>query len=215
MSLAKAMVFPIVMYECVSFIIKKAECPELMLLNCSIREDSCWSWSSNTLAPERSWCWERLRAGREEGNRGWDGWMASPTQWKWIWAISGRQWKTRKPGWLQSIGSQRIRHDLAIEQQQPWSTWPKHGRTSILYSVLYWLEAHHEFVIFKGKGKCKDVNTSRWQKLGTVLVYTPQHLSVVVFLENKSQWSVLCMLIWFCIVSWTFEYYVDILWILL
>ena len=38
---------------------------------------------------KRSWCWERLRAG-EGGNRGWGGWMASQTQWTWIWANSGR-----------------------------------------------------------------------------------------------------------------------------
>ena len=50
--------------------------------------DWCWSWNSNTLATwcgelthlKRPWCWERLRAG-EGDDRGWDGWMASPTQW--------------------------------------------------------------------------------------------------------------------------------------
>ena len=36
------------------------------------------------------WCWERLRAGGEVGNKGWDGWMASPTQWTWVWTNSGR-----------------------------------------------------------------------------------------------------------------------------
>ena len=40
---------------------------------------------------KRPWCWERLRAKGEEGGRGWDGWMASPTQWTWVWANSGRQ----------------------------------------------------------------------------------------------------------------------------
>ena len=52
----------------------------------------CWSWSSNTLAPwceelthwKRSWCWERLKAEGEGDDRGWDGWMASPTQWTWV-----------------------------------------------------------------------------------------------------------------------------------
>ena len=48
----------------------------------------------------------------EEGNdRGWGGWMASPTQWTWVWASSGRWWRTRKPGMLQSMGSQKVRHD--------------------------------------------------------------------------------------------------------
>ena len=39
---------------------------------------------------KRLWCWERLKAGGEEGVRGWDGWMASPTQWIWVWANSRR-----------------------------------------------------------------------------------------------------------------------------
>jgi len=38
---------------------------------------------------EKTWCWERLKAGGEGDNRGWDGWMASPTQWTWVWASSG------------------------------------------------------------------------------------------------------------------------------
>ena len=44
------------------------------------------------------WCWGRLRVGGEGGNRGWDGWMVSPTQWTWVWANSGRQWRTGKSG---------------------------------------------------------------------------------------------------------------------
>ena len=57
---------------------------------------------------KRPWCWESLRAEGEGGDRGWDGWMASPTQWTWVWASSGRWWRTGKPGVLQSIGSQRV-----------------------------------------------------------------------------------------------------------
>ena len=45
----------------------------------------------------KPWCFERLKAGGEEDSRGWDGWMASPTQWKWIWAHSGCCWWTGKP----------------------------------------------------------------------------------------------------------------------
>ena len=52
---------------------------------------------------------------RRRGNREWDGWMASPTQWTWVWANSGRQWRTGKPG--VSMGSQRVGHDLVTEQQ--------------------------------------------------------------------------------------------------
>ena len=84
---------------------------------------------SNTLA---TW-WEEptqcknlmLRKGRRKGgSRGWGGWMASPTQWAWVWANSGRWWRTGKPDVLQSMGSPRVRHDWAPEQQQrketPW-----------------------------------------------------------------------------------------------
>ena len=64
----------------------------------------------------RPWCWERLTAGGEGGSKGWDGWMASPTQWTWIWPNSGRSWRIGKPGVLQSMGSQKVRHDLETEQ---------------------------------------------------------------------------------------------------
>ena len=73
----------------------------------------CWSWNSNTLATwceelrhwKRPWCWERLKAG-EGDDRRWDGWMASPTQWTWVWVNSGSWWWTGRPGVLQFMGSQ-------------------------------------------------------------------------------------------------------------
>ena len=58
-----------------------------------------------------------MRAGAEEGNRVWDGCMTSLTQRTWIWANSGRQWKTGKPGVLKPMRSQRVRHDLVTEKQ--------------------------------------------------------------------------------------------------
>ena len=81
----------------------------------------CWSWKSNTLATwykelthwKRPWCWERLRAGGEGDDRGWDGWMTSLTQWTWVWVDSGSWWWTRRPGVLQFMGSQRVGHDQA------------------------------------------------------------------------------------------------------
>ena len=79
-------------------------------------KDWWWSWHSNTLATwceelihwKRSWCRERLRAGGEGEARGWDGWMASPTQWTWVWVGSGSWWWTGKPGMLQSMGWQEL-----------------------------------------------------------------------------------------------------------
>ena len=59
----------------------------------------------------------RLRAG-EEHSRGRDGWMASMTQWTWVWANPGRWWRTGKPGVLWSMGSQRVGHDWATERWQ-------------------------------------------------------------------------------------------------
>ena len=66
---------------------------------------------------KRPWCWERLRAGGEEDDRGWDGWRASLTQWVWVWANSRRWWRIRRPSMLPSTGSQKVRHDWEIEQQ--------------------------------------------------------------------------------------------------
>ena len=53
-------------------------------------------------------CWERLKAGGERDNKEWDGWMASPTQWTWVWASSRRWWWTGKPDMLQSMELQRF-----------------------------------------------------------------------------------------------------------
>ena len=63
---------------------------------------------------KRPWCWERLKTG-EGDNRGWDGWMASLTQWTWILASSRRWWRIGKPGMLQSMESQRLGHSWVIE----------------------------------------------------------------------------------------------------
>ena len=77
-------------------------------------KDWCWSWNSNVLATwceelthlKRPWCWERLKAGGKGDDREWDGWMASPTRWIWVWISSGSWWWIGKPDGLQSTGSQ-------------------------------------------------------------------------------------------------------------
>ena len=118
--LVKALVFPVVMYGCESWTIKKAECQRIDAF-----ELWCWRrlsrvpWTARrsnqsilkeinseysleglmlklklqyfghlmrrTDSMEKSWCWERLKAGGEGDDRGWDGWMASPTGWTWVW----------------------------------------------------------------------------------------------------------------------------------
>ena len=88
-------------------------------------KDWCWSWSTNTLATwceelthwKRPWCWEGLGSGGEGDNRWWDDWMASLTGWAWVWVNSGSRWWTGKPGVLQSMRLQRVRHNWASEQQ--------------------------------------------------------------------------------------------------
>jgi len=141
----KAMVFPVVMYGCESWIINKVEMEELMLLNCGVGKDS-WKSPLNSKAikpvnPKGNQSWifigrtdaesdapivwpsdmkdsfeKTLMLGKTEGRRrsgwkGWDGWMASPTQWTWVWASSGSWRWTGKPGVLKSMGLQRVGHD--------------------------------------------------------------------------------------------------------
>ena len=100
-------------------------------------KDWCWSWNSNTLAIwcqelthwKRPWCWERLRAGGEGDDGGWDGWMASLTQWIWVWVNSGSWWWTGRPGMLQFMGSRRVRHNWATELD-----WTEHS-TALWYTM--------------------------------------------------------------------------------
>ena len=143
--LVKAMVFPVVMYGCESWTIKKAECWRIDIFECSVRGEP-WqsltlhgdqilkeinpkysleglmlklqhfgSWCEEPIHYKGPWCWKRLNAGGERDNREWDGWMASPTQWTWVSASSGRWWRTWKPGVLQSMGSQRVGHNWVTE----------------------------------------------------------------------------------------------------
>ena len=153
--LVKAMVFPVVMYGCESWTVKKAE-------HWRIDAFELWYWRrllrvprtarrSNQsilkeISPEysfeglmlklklqyfghlrqrtdsfkRPWCWERLKVGREGEDRGWDGRMASLTQWTWVWTNS-RNWRwTGRPGMLQFMGSQRVGHDWTTELNWTW-----------------------------------------------------------------------------------------------
>ena len=101
-------------------------CKEIQLVHPKADQsckDWCWSWNSNTLATsceelsrwKRPWCGEKLWAGGEGDDGGWDGWMASPTRWTRVWVNSGRLWWTGKPGMLWFRGSQRVGHDWATE----------------------------------------------------------------------------------------------------
>ena len=86
-------------------------------------KDWCCSWNFNTLATwweelthwKTPWLWVRLKVGGEGDNRGWDGWMVSPSRWTWVWASSGSWWWIGKPGIVQSMGLQRVRDDWVTE----------------------------------------------------------------------------------------------------
>ena len=152
--LVKPMVFPVVMYGCVSWTINKAErqridafelwCwrrllrvrwtarssnqfilkeinPEYSLERLMLKLWYLWylaTWCKEQIHWKRPWCWEIWKAGGEGGDLGWDGWMASLTQWTWVWTSTGRWRRTGKPGVVQSMGLQRVGHDWATEQQQ-------------------------------------------------------------------------------------------------
>ena len=70
-------------------------------------------WRTDSL--EKSLMLGKIEVGGEGDARGWDGWMASPTQWTRVWVGSRSWWWTGRPGVLQSMGSQRVGHDQVIE----------------------------------------------------------------------------------------------------
>ena len=148
--LVKAMVFPVVMYGCESWTVKKAEC-----LGINAFELWCWRrllrvpWTARRsnqcilkeISPrislegmmlklklqyfghlmqrvdslEKTLMLGGIGTGGEGDDRGWDGWMALPTRWTWVWVNSGSWWWTGRPGVLRFMGSQTVRHDWATE----------------------------------------------------------------------------------------------------
>ena len=100
----------------------------------------------------KDWRWERLRARGEGGSRGWDGWMASPTQWTWVWASSKRLWRTGKPGMLQSMGLQRVKNDLVTKQ-----SWIFIGRADAeAETLILWPSDAKNWLMWKGPDARKD-----------------------------------------------------------
>ena len=76
-----------------------------------LKPNTLTSWCRELTHLKRPWCWERLRAGGEGDDRGWDGWMASLTQWTWVWLGSGSWWWTGRPDVLRFMGLQRVEHN--------------------------------------------------------------------------------------------------------
>ena len=139
--LVKAIVFPVVMYGCESWTVKKEHwridafelwCWRLLRVPWTARRSNqsllkvispgysleglmlklkfqyLATWWEKLTHLKRPWCWERLKAEGEGDDRGWDGWMASLSQWTWVWVDSGSWWWTGRPGELQSMGLSRV-----------------------------------------------------------------------------------------------------------
>ena len=104
-------------------------------------KDWCWSWNSSSLTTsceelthlKRPWCWERLKAGGEVDNRGWDSWMASPTWWAWVYVNSGSWWWTGRPGMLHSMGHRE-------SDMTEWLNWTEHTQDSQIISKYLFLD---------------------------------------------------------------------------
>ena len=103
-----------------------------------------WPPHSKSWLIGKDWCWERLGAGGEGDDRGWDGWMASPARWTWIWVNSRSWWWTGRPGVLQFMGLQRVGHNWATELN-----WTELNWTTILCIVLY-SKVHKSTTTYKG-----------------------------------------------------------------
>ena len=76
-------------------------------------------WCKEPTHLKRPWCWERLWAGGEGDDKGWGGWMASPTRWTWVWANSGSWWWTGSMVCCSPWGF-RVKHDSATELTEWW-----------------------------------------------------------------------------------------------
>ena len=160
--LVKAMIFPVVMYRCESWTVVLEKTLKKTWESLGLQgdptspswrrsalgvhwKDWCWSWNSNTLATsceelthwKRPWCWEGLGAGGEGDDRGWDGWMASPTRRAWVWVNSRSWWWTGRPGMLWFMGSQRVGHDWATELNWIQGSLRIRGKTNIYCLLVF------------------------------------------------------------------------------
>ena len=170
--LVRAMIFPVVMFGCENWTIKKAEHQRIDAF-----ELWCWRrllwvpWTARQsnqsilreISPgcsleglmlklkvqyfghlmrradsfEKTLMLGTMKAWAGGDDRRWDGWMASPTQWTWVWVNSRSWWWTGRPGMLQLMGSQRVRHDWATELNCSQGTWVLQLHS--YFSRLFWL----------------------------------------------------------------------------
>ena len=105
---------------------------EGLLLKLKLQYFSHLMQRANSL--EKTWCWERLRAGGEGDGRGWDGWMASPTQWTWVWVMDREAWRAAIHGVAKS--RTRLSDWTEFLIKLAWNFIP-------LAQLLSWLPMHH------------------------------------------------------------------------
>ena len=84
---------------------------EGLVLKLKIQYFGLLMWRADSL--EKTLMLRKIEGRRRRGDRGWDGWMTSSTQWTWVWTTSGRWWRTGKPGLRQSMGLQRVGTQLS------------------------------------------------------------------------------------------------------
>ena len=136
-------------------------------------------WRTDSL--EKTLMLEKTEGWKRRGNRGWDDWMASPTQWTWVWAISRSWWWTGKPGVLQSMGSQKVGHNWASELN--WTDTHRKGNKvkclqldnlgkKILYTIFTTFcrpeitnNKNYHDKNFKDVGCCTELGTQMFNKL--------------------------------------------------
>ena len=124
---------------------------------------------------KRPWCWERLKAGGEGDVRGWDGWMASPTQWTWVWINPGSWWWTERSGVLQSMGS----HSQTWLSDRTELHWPipdseegHHPNPMILPMKTLWLESPLKWT-------CESLTMPKGNEILLILVFKYWHAWVL------------------------------------
>ena len=141
-------------------------------------KDWSWNWNSNTLATlceeltyfKRPWCWERLKAGGEGDDRGWDGWMASLTQLTWVWVNFSSWWWTGRPGVLQSMELEIVRHNWGTEMN--WTAaisflcmYLEKTKTLIWKDTCTLVFMEALFIIDKTWKQLKCPSTDKWKKM--------------------------------------------------
>ena len=155
------------------------------------------TWYEELTYWKRPWCWERLKAGGEGDDKGWDGWMASPTQWTWVWVSSGSWWWIGRPGVLRFMGSQRVRNDWTTELSlSDYKAFYKEGsyfseNCEICVSAFWWGEGmvfdwykSLQFLTMNFKLLLLGSNTSFLIKIGAITVST--------FLPMRNKFSYSC-----------------------